>query len=99
MSGMFRDIEREGRRIERQIGVRPKRVDVPRLPELEAEVEPIKVIEEEAGAAALRRRKKLGKGGRRSTVLGGIAAELRRRQQRQQFGTGAPLTQKKKLGE
>ncbi len=78
MSGFFKDIEREGRRIDRQLGLRPPRIDT-RLPETEPEAEPVEVIEEEAGAARRRQRRKLSRGGPRQTVLGGIQSALKKR--------------------
>ena len=78
MSGMFRDIERENRRLLRQGGVKPKRIDT-RLPEQEPEAAPMQIIEEEAGDVRRRQRRRLSRGGPRQTILGGIAATLKRR--------------------
>ncbi len=82
MSGIgsvFKKAEREGRRIDRQVGFRPARTKALGLAEEVEPIEEVEVIEEEAGEARRRRKKKLLTGGRRGTILSGIAKALKKR--------------------
>ena len=78
MSGFFRDIEREGRRVDRQLGIRASGKDlvVASFPE---PAKPAQVIEEGAEGARKRQRRKLARGGKRSTIIGGIMSALKKR--------------------
>ncbi|KKN44614.1 hypothetical protein LCGC14_0691520 [marine sediment metagenome] len=71
-------LERENRRLLRQGGVKPKRIDTS-FPEQEPQAAPIQFIQEEAGRARRRQRRRLSRGGPRQTILGGIQSALLKR--------------------
>ncbi len=78
MSGFFKDIEREGRRLDRQVGLRPPRTDVA-IPEEPEPIDPVAVIGESAEVARRREKRKLLFRGRRTTILSGITSALKKR--------------------
>ncbi len=79
MSSVFRKIDEEGRRIDRQVGVSPPRIGSI-LPQGQEPTEDIEVIEETATQARGRERRRLvQRRGRGSTILSGIMTALKKR--------------------
>ncbi len=78
MSSFFSKIGEEGRRIDRQLGLRAARTGALGIQPIE-EMEEVAVVEETATEARRRERKRLLTGGRRSTILSGISAVLKKR--------------------
>lgn len=75
---VFTKLDEEGRRIDRQAGLRSPRIKSI-APEGREPIEQVEAIEETAGEAGRRERRRLIRGGRRSTILSGIMSSLKKR--------------------